>query len=56
VLGFGPVCFGQKPQKLEKNYREWLERPEYRHLRVVRLTSQAEIERWLSLCAPGERT
>src|SRR5712664_1861885 len=26
VLGSGSVCFGQKPQKLEKNYREWLER------------------------------
>jgi len=26
VLGSGSVCIGQKPQKLEKNYREWLER------------------------------
>src|SRR5882724_8159033 len=26
VLGCSSVCFGQKPQKLEKNYREWLER------------------------------
>src|SRR6267378_5892599 len=26
VFGSGSVCFGQKPQKLEKNYREWLER------------------------------
>lgn len=26
ALGFGSICFGQKPQKLEKNYREWLER------------------------------
>src|SRR6267143_1970235 len=26
VLGFGPAGFEQKPQKLEKNYREWLER------------------------------
>ena len=26
VLGFGGVSYGQKPQKLEKNYREWLER------------------------------
>src|SRR5216684_3561100 len=26
AFGFASVCFGQKPQKLEKNYREWLER------------------------------
>src|SRR5258708_5514587 len=26
VLGSGSVCIGQKPQKLEKNYREWLDR------------------------------
>jgi GWxTD domain-containing protein len=26
VVGSGSVSFGQKPQKLEKNYREWLER------------------------------
>src|SRR6266404_4452466 len=26
VLGSGSVCIGQKSQKLEKNYREWLER------------------------------
>ena len=26
AFGFGSVCSGQKPQKLEKNYREWLER------------------------------
>jgi GWxTD domain-containing protein len=26
ALAFGGVCYGQKPQKLEKNYREWLER------------------------------
>jgi len=29
-------------------YREWLARPEYAHLEVVRLRSQAEIERWLA--------
>jgi GWxTD domain-containing protein len=26
ALGSGSACLGQKPQKLEKNYREWLER------------------------------
>jgi GWxTD domain-containing protein len=26
AIGFGAVCYGQKPGKLEKNYREWLER------------------------------
>src|SRR6266481_1675459 len=26
VFGSGSVCFGQKPQKLEKDYRQWLER------------------------------
>ena len=26
VFGSGSVCLGQKPQKLEKNYREWLGR------------------------------
>src|SRR6266436_2749262 len=26
LLSFNGICFGQKKQKLEKNYREWLER------------------------------
>jgi len=29
-------------------YRDWLARPEYVHLDLVRLRSQAEIDRWLS--------
>ena len=37
-------------------YREWLARPEYAHLQVVRLRSQAEIERWLSQVALREQT
>lgn len=34
-------------------YRDWLGRPEYAHLDVVRLRSQAEIEGWLSQVQPG---
>jgi adenylate kinase family enzyme len=29
-------------------YREWLARPEYRHLQLVRLRSDGEIARWLA--------
>ena len=37
-------------------YRAWLARPEYVHLDLVRLRSQAEIERWLSQAqATGDR-
>ena len=36
-----------RPRRL-RLYREWLARPEYAHLEVVRLRSQAEIERWLA--------
>jgi adenylate kinase family enzyme len=36
-----------RPRRL-RLYREWFARPEYAHLDVVRLRSQAEIERWLA--------
>jgi adenylate kinase family enzyme len=29
-------------------YREWLARPEYAHLQVIRLRTQDEIDRWLA--------
>src|SRR6267378_1377191 len=45
VFGFGSVCFGQKPQKLEKNYREWLERE------VVYLINKEEREAFRRLAS-----
>ena len=37
-------------------YRDWLARPEYAHLGLVRLRSSSEIERWLSqVQATGDR-
>ena len=49
ALGFGGVCYGQKPQKLEKNYREWLERD------VVYLINKEERETFRRLTSNEAR-
>lgn len=49
ALGFGGFCYGQKPQKLEKNYREWLERD------VVYLINKEERETFRRLTSNEAR-
>src|SRR5436309_6032723 len=49
LFAFGGICFGQKKQKLEKNYRDWLERD------VAYIIANDEREAFLKLTTDDAR-